>query len=731
MVLPPRVDDAGHELMAPSQQGKAHDAARARAIKGSERRGSRPAPRVLIRRWSVLTIVVVLLVLSVRALIGSHPTASPGTPAATSGIVSSSEPVRLATSLASWRLGAPVSRTIVVRKGAGLIILGGLATGDTSTSSIWQLNPLTGSINRAGVLADAVHDSAGVALGKSVLVFGGGSATTLAEVQSWEAGTTRVIGSLPVPRSDLAAVVLGSHAYVLGGFDGTKLVQDILSTTDGTHFRRVSALAQPVRYPAVAAANGAVWIVGGELGTAESALSGGQTNDIQRFDPQTGVTTVIGHLPVTLGHASAVAIGGRLFVLGGRTGSSLSNRIWQINTKSGTVSNAGTLAYERSDAGVGVIGNQAWLFGGETSGPLNPLDSVVALRVVQPQANTAAQSAPLAVSKARTNIYAAAGANLFSPVVRHMPYRIYVPESGGSDVDVIDPKTFKVIYRYHTGLDPQHVVPAWNLKTLYAANDLGNSLTPISPYTGKPSGPNIAVDDPYNMYFTPNGHYAIVVEEANQILAFRNPRTFALIKALPVNCAGVDHGDFSADGSYAIFSCEFSGKMVKINVIKQSVIGYLSIPGSAPQDVKLNPAGTIFYTADMNRGGVYEIDAATFKVIGFIPTGRDAHGLYTSRNARYMYVSNRGSGSVSVIDLARRRVKTTWYIPGGGSPDMGNVSPDGKVLWLSGRYNACVYAISTVTGRLLAEVPVPNMPHGLAVWPEPGRYSLGHTGIMR
>jgi DNA-binding beta-propeller fold protein YncE len=62
---------------------------------------------------------------------------------------------------------------------------------------------------------------------------------------------------------------------------------------------------------------------------------------------------------------------------------------------------------------------------------------------------------------------------------------------------------------------------------------------------------------------------------------------------------------------------------------------------------------------------------------------------------------------------------------------MGGLSPDGKVLWLAGRYDAVVYAISTTTGRLLARIPVGASPHGLCVWPQPGRYSLGHTGITR
>ena len=328
------------------------------------------------------------------------------------------------------------------------------------------------------------------------------------------------------------------------------------------------------------------------------------------------------------------------------------------------------------------------------------------------------------------NIYADAGANMLSPAVRGVPYRIYVPNSGGSTVTVIDPATYRVIGTYQTGLNPQHVVPAYDMRTLYVTNDLGNSLTPINPWTGRP-GRNITVDDPYNMYFTPDGRYAIVVAEARQDLDFRDPHTFALEHRIHVDCAGVDHIDFAATGAYLIATCEYAGRLVRIDLHTLTVAGYLTLPGSAPQDIKLDPAGRIFYVADKNHAGVWLIDAATFKVTGFIPTGPDAHGLYPSRDARYLYVTNRGNGTITLISFATRKIVTTWRIPGGGSPDMGNLSPDGKVFWVSGRYNNVVYAISTANGHLLAKIPVGSQPHGLCVWPQPGRYSLGHTGITR
>jgi DNA-binding beta-propeller fold protein YncE len=242
------------------------------------------------------------------------------------------------------------------------------------------------------------------------------------------------------------------------------------------------------------------------------------------------------------------------------------------------------------------------------------------------------------------------------------------------------------------------------------------------------------VTDPYNLYFTPDGRYAIVVAERLQRLDFRDAHTMRLRHSLNVpQCVGVDHIDFSADGRYLYASCEFAGRMIEVDVRREKLVRTLTLAGgnAAPQDVKLAPDGRVLYVADQANGGLWEIDPYRFHVIGFLHTGAGAHGLYPSRDARYLYVSNRAEGTISVVAFATRRAVAKWTIPTPASPDMGGVSADGSTLWLSGRYNAEVYAINTRTGRLRARIPVGQGPHGLSVWPQPGRYSLGHTGNMR
>ena len=344
-----------------------------------------------------------------------------------------------------------------------------------------------------------------------------------------------------------------------------------------------------------------------------------------------------------------------------------------------------------------------------------------------------------------TNLYSETRPDKLSPAVAQALPRVYVPNLKSNDVYVIDPATLKVVDRFRVGINPQHIVPSYDLKTLWVTNNAegrtDGSLTPIDPVTGKP-GKSIAVDDPYNMYFTPDGRSAIVVAEALKRLDFRDPQTMALQSSLPVpQCAGINHADFSIDGRFVIFTCEFEGSVAKIDLVGRKVLGYLKLSrGGMPQDIRVSPDGKTFFVADMKANGVFVIDGDSFKEIGFIPTGVGTHGLYPSRDGTRLYIANRGSnqirgkphgkGSVSVVDFATRRIVATWPIPGGGSPDMGNVSVDGKVLWLSGRYDNVVYAIDTTSGEVRS-IPVGKEPHGLTVWPQPGRYSLGHTGNMR
>ena len=415
-----------------------------------------------------------------------------------------------------------------------------------------------------------------------------------------------------------------------------------------------------------------------------------------------------------------------------------------------------------------------------------PLFAALSVAAWWVSAQPGAASAPAAVATVpgmpgvpdRDNLYSETASGRLSAAVNGALVRVYVPNRAANTVSVIDPETLKVIDTFKVGVNPQHIVPAWDLKTLWVANNAegrhDGSLTPIDPLTGKP-GKGIAVDDPYNMYWTPDGKEAIVVAEAYKRLDFRDAKTMKTGGSIATpDCAGINHADFSIDGRFAIFTCEFSGSVTKIDLVNRRVVATIKLskyfgrpdvlaiidkPGrkpvnvpdpagsgeicttpGMPQDIRASPDGKRFYVADMMADGVHVVDGESFRQIGFVATGIGTHGLYPSRDGKRLYVANRGSnqvrgkragpGSISVIDFASGKVVQDWPIPGGGSPDMGNVSADGKYLWLSGRFDDVVYRIDTGSGAV-DKIKVGREPHGLTVWPQPGRYSLGHTGNLR
>jgi YVTN family beta-propeller protein len=321
------------------------------------------------------------------------------------------------------------------------------------------------------------------------------------------------------------------------------------------------------------------------------------------------------------------------------------------------------------------------------------------------------------------NVYREAAGDLASGVA-DIPPRVYVPNEMSNTVSVIDAVTFKVIRTINVGSHPQHVTPDWDLSRLYV-NDTG--LTEIDARTGAVVR-TITVAMPYNLYFTPDGARAIVVAEDLKRLDFYERATWRFLQSIPIPWAGVDHLDFSADGSYLVATTEYSGKVVKVDLESMTVAGTIDV-GGFPIDVRLSPLGDLFYVTNQARHGVSIIDGVGMREVGFINTARGAHGLAISRDATRLYVSNRLAATITVIDVASSHLVTSWSVT--GSPDMLQVSPDGRQLWTGNRFANTVTVIDTGSGAVVATIPVGRAPHGLTYFPQPGRISLGHNGVYR
>jgi hypothetical protein len=378
----------------------------------------RHATRRAHRTKMVVTTVVVLVVAGVLVFFFKgdvlHHSTPPGHRA--------THPVTLSkvvSTLVSWRLGAPISGTVVLPgaspAGNQLVILGGATTGGLTASGAFALDVTTGTLTQVGDLSTTLDNASGAVLGGQDVVFGGtasasssatasvqalsDSATTVTTTPGAAAPMTTSLGDLPQSRADATAVTVGATAYLVGG-DGTSGPDPaILSTTDGRHFVTVASLALPVLFPAVAALGNDLYVFGG---LADAGPDAGQpVSTIQVVDLKTHKVTHTGHLPEPLSGAAAVVLGHDIVLAGGDTPSpsngtssaatttgpasatsspttSTVSTIWSYDPTSQATETVGRLFVAVSHAGVAMLGSTAWLVGGESDGtPVSAVQNLV------------------------------------------------------------------------------------------------------------------------------------------------------------------------------------------------------------------------------------------------------------------------------------------------------------------------------------------------------------------
>ncbi len=575
-----------------------------------------------------------------------------------------------------------------------------------------------------------MHDSAAVRLGGSVYLFGGGTnagtqSDAIVRVPA-AGGNATVVGRLPAPSSDQAAAAIGRTAYVVGGYTGSRWLQTIVAWRPGSAARVVARLPFTLRYAAVTTVGGRLMIAGGSLenGTASSA--------VLAYRPGRGVIR-IGRLPAPTTHAAAAALGRVAYVIGGR-GAAVDSRPGESSRSTPPRDASGRPARSRrprSDLAAVALDGRILLAGGRTAaGTSAGLSTLVAAPAER--THVARRAAPATSAR---GVYAYDGANRLTGAARLAKPLVYVPNSESDTVDVIDPRTYQVDRALR-----RRRAPAARRPGLGPADALRHERHGQQPDADRPAhreagAADIPVDDPYNMYFTPDGRYAIVVAERLRRLDFRDAHTFRAAPLLPVPCAGIDHMDFTADGRFACSRAASSRASWSWSTSRASescgTIDLPDGPAGMPQDVKLSPDGSIFYVADMHAGGAVGGRRASYRVLGFLATGAGAHGLYPSRDGKLLYVTNRGEGTISVLDFGTRQGGREVADPRRRQPGHGR---------RLGRRQGAL-ALRPLRRRGLRDLdhdgtaprpdPVGAGPHGLCVWPQPGRYSLGHTGILR
>jgi hypothetical protein len=343
--------------------------------------------RVYLRRRIVAGVIIIgipiiIIVLLLQGGGGSNGATKKTTTTLAPGRTTTTVPLQLVVAAASWHLPVPLSRSVVLPLNTNIGIFGGLTTGATS-KNVYEIDPVTGIGTSIGTMASPVHDAAGAVVGSDYFVFGGGSATETAAVQKFTFTNsnklTATLGTpLPAKRADLASASFNGQIYLAGGFDGKTWLPSVLATTDGLAVTNFAQLTAPVRYPAAAALNGKLYLIGGELSPNQA-----DATNIEQIDLQTGAVTSLSPLPVGLSHASAAVLNNTIYVFGGRSGGHAIDTISALNPTTGQLQSVGQLPAARSDMGVTVVGSTAYLIGGEGDNA-KPVNTAVTVRLVAP-----------------------------------------------------------------------------------------------------------------------------------------------------------------------------------------------------------------------------------------------------------------------------------------------------------------------------------------------------------
>ncbi|HEX8752140.1 MAG TPA: kelch repeat-containing protein [Solirubrobacterales bacterium] len=600
--------------------------------------------------------MLVLVVFAITRVLGGG--ASGG--GASSASASSRPPLRLsAKKLAA--LPAPISGEAAATVPGGVLILGGLDSGEASVSGVFLLDS-QGKLQPAGSLSGPLHDAAATTLGSRVLVFGGGTETSTDEVQELPASggeaTASAAGQLPAVRSDLSAVTIGSRAYVLGGYDGTTPDPAVLATSDGSSFAHVADLQVPARYLATAALGGRIYAFGGET------AGGGETNAIQEVDPKRGTAKVIGHMPKAFSHAAAVVLGGSIYVLGGEAGETPTNSTWRFDPASGRVTAAAPLPGPVAGGAAATVGNTAYLVGGKGAGG-ETLSSVIQLQLRRPPRPSGDKEGSGGEGSASAS---AAGGK--PPFVG----KLMIADRGNNRIIVVNAQK-KVLWRFPSKAHPAPPGGFYfpddaffihggtgiisneeqNERIVQLAYPSGKLLWSFGHpgVTGSEPG---YLHEPDDAYLLKNGNVSVADAENCRILIISPQGKVLKDFGSPEYCAheppkalGSPNGDTPLPNGDILVS-EVNGSYIDELSPNGKLLWSVQLPISYPSDPqKLGP--DLYLTVDYhNPGGIYEFTRSGHIVWSYNPTSGNARLNHPSLAERLP------NGLIAVNDDYRQRV---------------------------------------------------------------------------
>jgi YVTN family beta-propeller protein len=166
------------------------------------------------------------------------------------------------------------------------------------------------------------------------------------------------------------------------------------------------------------------------------------------------------------------------------------------------------------------------------------------------------------------------------------------------------------------------------------------------------------------------------------------------------------------------------GRLVRvIDLTTHKVVGTVDFGrGMRPHCAMFGPRDGLLYVTTEIENSVSVIDPKTLKVVGSIPTGQpESHMLAITRDNRRGYTANVAPGTVSVLDLEKR--KTITVIPVAGQVQRISLSTDDRFSFTSDQTSPRLAVIDNTANKVKTWVELPGTGYGSAPTPD-GRFLL-------
>lgn len=309
--------------------------------------------------------------------------------------------------------------------------------------------------------------------------------------------------------------------------------------------------------------------------------------------------------------------------------------------------------------------------------------------------------------------------------LRAQSARLYVGNSLGDDISVIDLSTLKVSGDIKVGPHVHGVALLPDGKRLYATSESDKTLRVIDTATNKILSEVKLTGRPNQCAVTPDGKYVVVPIRDADSVDIVDVAQQKVVKVLPLK---VPHNAFDAGSNRYIFASSMASHV--INVIDLKTMDYAaSIPvGGEPRPYVVTADGRTMYVALSDLHGFVIVDVPEKRVIRRVEMPAEhqsitrelkyetpntlTHGLALSPDGNELWVTSLLDDAMYIYDVKEQKI--VGRVPTGTGPNWVAFSPDGKYVCVSNTDSDDVSIIDVKARREAARVKVGRVPKRLA-----------------